>query len=155
MQTVFAFIIGIQPAASSNGFFHLFSHFPHTFICIGNSHLVNYTPSTDLVSLILLQQQGRLYLPGFGHDFRRLNNGYSSLTCILEESSGSLRCLIIPDHQTYSTAIGIYDNFVILTSVKVVFIHSFYEVWWFFPLIMFYKNSHLSSWQPCAPSVGI
>lgn len=52
----------------------------------------------------------------------------SSVTSILEESSGSLRCLITPDHQTYSTAIGMCDNFVILTSVKVVFIHSFYEI---------------------------
>lgn len=155
MKTVFAFIIDIQPAATSNGFFHLFSHFSHTFMSIENSHLVNDTPSTDLVSLILFQQQGRLYLPGFGHDFRRLNNDYSSLTSILKESSGSLRCLITPDHRTYSTTIGICDNFVILTLVKLVFIHSFYDIWWFFPLVMFYKNSHLSSWQPCAPSVGI
>lgn len=59
--------------------------------------------------------------------FRRLIDGYSSLTSSLEESSGSVRCLITPDHQTYSTAIGIRDNLVILTLVKPVLIHSFYE----------------------------
>lgn len=65
MKTLFAFIIDIQPAAASKRLFHLFSHFSHTFICIESSHLVNDTPSTDLVNLILLQQQGKLYLPRF------------------------------------------------------------------------------------------
>jgi len=66
MKTMFAFIIGIQSAVTSNGFYHLFRHFSHILSsCTAKSHLVNGTSSTDLVSLILLQQQGQLCLPGF------------------------------------------------------------------------------------------
>lgn len=152
MKTVFTFIIGIQPAAISNGLFHIFSHFSHTFIYIENSHLVNDTPSTDLVSLILLQQQGKKALSTWILDmlFRRLINDCSSLASIPEESSGSLSCLITPDHESYPTAIIICDNLIILTLAKAVLIPSFYEIWWVLPLIIFYKVSYLSSWQPCA-----